>query len=91
MITIISNNEYKRRDRSYHKKNYDSRVAKKKYQEQLKVQGKPTKKDKILRRRKKIKDLLVEGLKRKNICLELDISIKTYKRDIQVLKEQGLI
>lgn len=36
-------------------------------------------------------NLLGQGLKRKNICLELDISIKTYKRDIQFLKEQGLI
>ncbi len=28
---------------------------------------------------------------RKDICLTLDISIKTYKRDVKFLKEQGII
>ena len=48
-------------------------------------------KEKLSQRRAKIKDLLAQGLKRKDICLQLDISIKTYKRDISFLKEQGLI
>lgn len=82
MTTIISKAEYKRRKRIRNKKNY---------QEHLKTQGKLSKKEEISQRREKIKDLLGQGLKRKNICLELDISIKTYKRDIQFLKEQGLI
>lgn len=28
---------------------------------------------------------------RKDICLTLDISIKTHKRDVKFLKEQGII
>lgn len=82
MTVIISKEEYKRRDRVYQKK---------KYQEQLKAKRKLTKKEEIRQRRAKIIDLLAKGLKRKTICSTLDISIKTYKRDIQVIKEQGLI
>lgn len=82
MTTIISKKEYKRR------KNIRNNIS---YQEKLKVQGKISKKDEISQRRAKIKDLLAEGLKRKDICLQLNISIKTYKRDIVFLKEQGLI
>lgn len=82
MTTIISKSEYKRRDREYQKK---------KYQEQLKLQGKSTEKDKISQRRAKIKDLLVKGLKQKDICSQLDISKDTYIRDRKYLKEQGLI
>ena len=82
MKTIISKEEYKRRDREYQKK---------KYNESLKIEGKLTEKEKISQRRIKIKDLLQEGLMRKDICLTLNISIKTYKRDIKFLKEQGEI
>ncbi|MDD7374082.1 MAG: DNA-binding response regulator [Sarcina ventriculi] len=82
MKTIISKEEYKRRNNQYNKK---------KYREQLKAQGKLTEKEKISQRREKIKDLLQEGLMRKDICLTLNISIKTYKRDIKFLKEQGEI
>lgn len=91
MTTIISKEEYKRRDRIYHKKNYDSEEAKKNYQKKLVTQGKESKKEEILKRREKIKDLLAEGLKRKEIYTSLSISLKTYKRDVQFLKEQGLI
>ena len=42
-------------------------------------------------KRIKIKDLLREGLKQKDICLQLDISKDTYLRDRKYLKEQGLI
>ena len=82
MKTIISKDESKRRNTQYNKK---------KYREQLKAQGKLTEKEKISQRREKIKDLLQEGLMRKDICLTLNISIKTYKRDIKFLKEQGEI
>lgn len=82
MKTIISKEEYKRRNNQYNKK---------KYREQLKAQGKLTEKEKISQRSEKIKDLLQEGLLRKDICLTLNISIKTYKRDIKFLKEQGYI
>ena len=61
------------------------------YQEQLKLQGKLTEKEKISRRREKIKALLAEGLKQKDICDRLNISKRNCIRDIKFLKEQGLI
>ena len=79
MKTIISKEEYKRRNNEYNKK---------KYREKLKKSGKITKEEQMSQRRTKIKDLLAKGLVRKEICLQLDISIKTYKRDIKYLKEQ---
>ncbi|WP_338631941.1 DNA-binding response regulator [Clostridium baratii] len=82
MKIIISKKEYKRRENIRGKKNY---------QEQLKAQGKKSKKDRISQRRNKIKDLLAEGLKQKDICLILNISKPTYVRDRNFLKEQGLI
>ena len=82
MKIIISKREYKRRENIRGKKNY---------QEQLKAQGKLSKKDRISQRREKIKDLLAEGLKQKDICLILNISKPTYVRDRNFLKEQGLI
>ncbi|EHR0219644.1 DNA-binding response regulator [Clostridium perfringens] len=91
MTIIISKEEYKRRDRVYQKKNYDSKKAKKNYQEKLKAQGNLSKKDRISQHREKILNLLLKGLKRKDIYTLLNISLKTYKRDIQFLKEQGLI
>ncbi|EDT14207.1 helix-turn-helix domain-containing protein [Clostridium perfringens] len=91
MTIIISKEEYKRRDRVYHKKNYDSEKAKKIYQEKLKSQGKLNEKEKISQRREKILDLLAEGLKQKDICIFLNISKPTYVRDRNFLKEQGLI
>ena len=81
MKTIISKDEYKSRNNEYNKK---------KYHEKLRKDGKITKKEEILQRRRKIKDLLQEGLIRKDICFQLDISIKTYKRDVKFLKEQDL-
>ena len=82
MSTIISKSEYKRRDRVYQKN---------KYQRKLKSEGKISEKEKLSQRRAKIKDLLAEGLEKKDICLELNISKRTYIRDRQYLKEQGLI
>ena len=83
---IFSKEEYKRRDREYHK-----RLIKKKYQEKLKSQGKLTEKEKISQRRAKIKALLEQGFKRKDICLQLDISKKLTNVILSFLKEQGLI
>lgn len=82
MTTIISDKEYKRRNNEYNKK---------KYKEKLKEEGKLTEKEKLSQRRAKIKDLLDEGLKQKDICLRLNISKATYIRDRNYLKEQGLI
>ena len=91
MKTIISKEEYKRRDREYQKKNYDSKNARAKYKNKLKQSGKITKEEEISLRRAKIKDLLVKGLKQKDICMQLNISKDTYLRDRKYLKEQGLI
>lgn len=82
MNTIISKNEYKRRE--------NIRV-KKVYQEQLKADGKLTKKEELSERRQKIKAMLTQGFKQKDICSLLDISKRTYLRDRTYLKEQGLI
>lgn len=95
---ILSRKEYNRRDRVYQKKNYIGEKAEYKkekrkelYRQQLKQDGKLIEKDKIAQRRAKIKDLLDEGLKQKDICSQLNISKITYVRDRNYLKEQGLI
>ena len=82
MSIIISKGEYKRRDRVYQKN---------KYQRKLKSEGKISEKEKLSQRRAKIKDLLAEGLKQKDICSQLNISKDTYIRDRKYLREQGLI
>ena len=82
MKTIISKEEYKRRDREYQKN---------KYKAQLKKQGQLTEKEKISQRREKIKDLLAKGLKQKEIYALLNISKRTCISDIKFLREQGLI
>ena len=82
MTTIISNKEFKRRKKIRNQKNY---------QEQLNAKGKITEKEKQSQRRVKIKDLLAEGLKQKDICSQLNISKDTYIRDRKILKEQGII
>ena len=91
LISIMSKYEYKRRDRVYQRNKYNSEEAKIKYQEKLKAEGKQTEKDKISQRRAKIKDLLAQGLKQKDICLQLNISKRTCLYDIKYLKEHRLI
>ena len=78
-----------KRNKDYYKKNDKARA--KEYKDKLKAQGKITEKEKISRRRAKIKDLWAKGHKRKFICNILNISFETYKRDIKALKEQGLL
>lgn len=82
MKTIISKDEYRRRDRVYQRKKYENK---------LKEQGKKTEKEKILNRRKKIKDLLQKGLKQKDICQLLSISKRTCIDDVKYVKEQRLL
>ena len=90
---IFSKEEYKRRDREYHKAKYENNKEKyqKKYREKLKKQGKLTEKEKISQRRQKIKALLEQGFKQKDICLTLDISKDNYICDRKYLKVQVLI
>ena len=61
------------------------------YKKKLKLEGKVSEKEKLSQRRAKIKDLLAEGLKQKDIYLQLNISKRTCISDIKYLKEQGLI
>lgn len=68
-----------------------NKKKKEKYQEKLKKAGKVSERDKISQRRGKIKDLLGQGLKQKDICIKLSISKRTCINDIKFLKEQGLI
>ncbi|HBZ6548692.1 TPA: DNA-binding response regulator [Clostridium perfringens] len=96
MTIIISKEEYKRRkrirDRIYQKKSYDSKKAKKIYQEQLKAQGKLTKKEELKIVRNKIKTLRLKGFKNKKIMQMLGItSTTTFERHISYLKKNGLL
>uniref|UniRef100_UPI0022E670ED DNA-binding response regulator n=1 Tax=Clostridium perfringens TaxID=1502 RepID=UPI0022E670ED len=92
MTIIISKEEYKRRDRVYHKKNYDSEKAKKIYQEKLKSQGKLTKKEELEIVRNKIKALRLKGFKNKRIMQMLGMSsTTTFERHISYLKKNGLL
>ena len=59
------------------------------YKKKLKSEGKTTEKEKLSQRRQKIKALLEQGFKQKDICLRLNISKDTYIRDRKYLKEQG--
>lgn len=61
------------------------------YINSLKKKDKLTKQEEVTERREKIKDLLQKGLKQKDICCTLKISKRTYVRDRNYLKEQGLI
>ena len=81
MKVIIGKNEYKRRHRNREKN---------RYLEKLKLYGKITEQEKISQRRQKIKALLDEGLKQKDICDRLNISKRNCIRDIKFLKDQGL-
>ena len=92
MLTIISKDEYKRRDREYQKKKYDSAKAREKYQDQLKKDGKITKKEQLEEVREKIKSLREQGFKNKVIMQMLGItSTTTFERHISYLKKNGLI
>lgn len=82
MKTIISKNEYKRRNNEYNKK---------KYYNKLKLEGKLTKKEELILLRKKIKSLKEKGFKNKDIRIELDLAESTLKRHITYMKKNGLI
>lgn len=83
MCTIISNKESKRRR---------SIRDVKRYQEQLKAQGKITKKEELSIIRGKIKSLREKGFKNKEIMRILGISsTTTFERYISYLKRNGLL
>ena len=78
----IRNKDYYENNKEYFKEYHNAK---------LEAQGKITEKEKISQRRVKIKDLLDKGLKQKDICFVMNISKRTCIRDINYLKEQGLI
>ncbi|MDO5040093.1 MAG: DNA-binding response regulator, partial [Clostridium sp.] len=82
MITIISKEEYKKRDNERNKRNY---------RKNLKLKGKLTKKQQLEEIREKIKSLRNKGFKNKDICKELDLAESTLKRHITYMKNNGLI
>lgn len=86
MTIIISKEEFNRRKRIR-----DKKYQQKKYQEQLKAQGKLSKKAEISQRRDKIKDLLAQGRSQKEIYTSMKISKRTCINDVKFLKKQGLI
>ena len=77
MSTIISNNEYKRRE---------NKRVKKAYQEKLKSDGKLTKKEQINIQRQKIKALLQQGFTQKDISKQLNIPSRTIERRVKELR-----
>ena len=93
MLVLIGSEVKKQRkdirNKDYYENNKD--YFKEYHNEKLKIQGKINEKDKISQRREKIKDLLDKGLKQKDICSAMAISKRTCIRDINYLKEQGLI
>ncbi|WP_243448686.1 DNA-binding response regulator [Clostridium perfringens] len=80
-------------DKDYYKRNSKTKIekAKSKYKEKLKTNGKLSKKEAVSQRREKIKDLLAQGLKQKDIYELINISKRTCVNDVKFLKEQGLI
>ncbi|WP_455539840.1 hypothetical protein [Terrisporobacter sp.] len=82
MITLISKEEYRRRDREYQKNRYVSK---------LKEEGKLTKQEELGILRKKIKAHKEAGLKNNDICDLLNIPLKTLKRHITYMKKNGLL
>ena len=83
MRTIISKNEYKRRDREYQKN---------RYLEKLKLQGKMSKKEELEQTRKKIKSLREKGFKNKEIMQMLGMtSTSTFERHITYMRKNGLL
>ena len=91
MLTIISKDEYRRRKRERNNKAYNSQEAKEKYKNQLKQDGKLTKKEQIELQREKIKSLREEGFKNKEISQKLNIVQKTLERHITYMKKNGLL
>lgn len=87
MITIISQNEYKRRKRVR-----DTEYQKKRYLEKLKLQGKMSKKEEIEKTRQKIKSLREKGFKNKEIMQMLGMtSTSTFERHITYMRKSGLL
>lgn len=90
--TLVNLNEKNKRRREKYKENKIeiSKRRKEEYKNKLKEQGKLTREEQNNLIRAKIKSLLDEGFKQKNISLQLEIGIATVKRHIKYIKENGI-
>ncbi|MBI6094500.1 response regulator transcription factor, partial [Clostridium perfringens] len=95
MITLINPNEKKRRkniaNKEYYEENREviNEKKKKKYRDNLEKEGKLTKEQQLQITYKKIKSLLEQGLKQKEIAIQLKLGIATVKRHIKFIKENS--
>lgn len=85
---LINKNEKNKRRREKYKENKIeiSKRRKEEYKNKLKQQGKLSREEQNTLIREKIKSLLDEGFKQKDIALQLDIGIATVKRHIKYIK-----
>lgn len=95
MITLINPAEKKRRkniaNKEYYQENREgiNEKSKNRYKEKLKEEGKLTKEQQLQITYKKIKSLLEQGLKQKEIAIQLKLGIATVKRHIKFIKENS--
>lgn len=82
LTKAVSSVEIRRRKITKQKENY--------YKE-LKDKGKQTRNEKVDEKKEKIKDLALQGLKTKDIALQLGFGESTVRRYISNLKKEGLI
>lgn len=89
---LIDVDEKNKRRREKYKKNKDeiSKKRKEEYKNKLKKQGKLSKQEQLQITYGKIKSLLDEGFKQKDIALQLGIGLRTVKTHIKYIKENGL-
>ena len=79
----IRNKDYYENNKDYYKEYF-----KEKYKNKLKENGKKSRDKQNDEIRAKIKDLLAEGLKQKDIAEKLNLGISTIKRHIKYLKSE---
>lgn len=97
----IANKEYYQENREYYKtynetyyienKNKVNEKNKNRYKEKLKEEGKLTKEQQLQIIYEKIKSLKKQGFKQIDIAEQLHMGVRTVKRHIKTLKENGLL
>ncbi|MDM0804694.1 hypothetical protein [Clostridium perfringens] len=93
----IANKEYYQENREYYEtyyienKNKINEKSKKRYKEKLKEEGKLTKEQQLQIIYEKIKSLKKQGFKQIDIAEQLHMGVRTVKRHIKTLKENGLL
>lgn len=77
-----TNKQWYEENKEYHKE---------RYKKKLEADGKLSKKEEKELRKQKIKSLLAEGFSQKEIAQQLGIGDSTVKRDISIMRKEGLI